>query len=230
MVTVWLPRDPLTQAAEPRQNQGAQAQTSEPEWRFLFDGSSTDAWRSFGRESFPAKGWEVEDGILKKPRRSGGGNIVTKDTFWNFDFRWEWRIPPGANNGVKYMVLEERGRTLGHEYQMIDDTRGGNPIHTTASFYAVLPARTDRKPTRIGEWNKSRILVRGNHVEHWLNGEKIVSYELGSPEVLAGVAKSKFKTVDGFGTKVRGRIMLTDHGDEAWFRNIRIRELTPESP
>ena len=198
-------------------------------WRLLFDGKTTNGWRSFKKKTFPSQGWRVEDGTLKKVGGVRGGDIVTDATFGDFDLRWEWRISTNGNNGLKYFITEERGSAIGHEYQMLDDAghpdgkRG--PIRQTASFYDVLPPKAGKTLKPIGEWNSSRVLVQGNHVEHWLNGEKVLEYELGSEAVKAAVAKSKFKDVAGFGTHVRGHILLTDHGDEAAFRNMRLREL-----
>jgi hypothetical protein len=193
------------------------------EWRSLFDGKTFSGWKLLGTGEPPTQGWKIEDGILKKIHRERGGNLASEETFEEFELSWEWLLPPGANNGVKYFVVPQRGASIGHEYQMIDDSRVGSEKGKTGSFYAVMPPKPDRKPTRIGEWNQSRIKVRGQHVEHWLNGELILRYELGSPEVLASVARSKFKSVDKFGTRVRGHILLTDHTDEAWYRNLRIR-------
>jgi hypothetical protein len=192
-------------------------------WRLLFDGVTTQGWRGFRQPAFPSRGWVVEDRILKKVQGVRGGDIVTTETFEDFELSWEWWIPPGANNGIKYFIIEERGRAIGHEYQMIDDSRLRDPKQQTASFYDVLPPNADKEPPRIGEWNHSLIRVRGQQVEHWLNGIQVLSYTLGSPEVMSAVAKSKFHDVPGFGTKVRGRILLTDHTDEAWFRRIMIR-------
>jgi hypothetical protein len=192
-------------------------------WRLLFDGLTTQGWRGFRQPAFPTRGWIVEDRMLKKVGGVRGGDIVTTETFGDFELSWEWWIPSGANNGIKYFIVEERGRAIGHEYQMIDDSRVRDPKQQTASFYDVLPPRPDREPPRIGEWNHSRIRVHGDQVEHWLNGMMVLSYTLGSPEVMSAVAKSKFHDVAGFGTKVRGRILLTDHTDETWFRRIMIR-------
>jgi len=199
-------------------------------WKLLFDGRTTSGWRGFNKPAFPDQGWIVEDGALKKVAGVRGGDILTAETFDDFELSWEWRIPPGANNGVKYFITEARGSAVGHEYQMTDDTRVKDPKGSTASFYDVLPPKLGKRPPRIGEWNASRIVVQGNHVEHWLNGDQVLEYELGSPEVLAAVAKSKFKSVNGFGAKLRGHLLLTDHNDEAWFRNLKIRELPPPSP
>jgi Domain of Unknown Function (DUF1080) len=201
-------------------------------WRLLFDGQTTKGWRGFKKNAFPAKGWAVADGCLKKVATGtgdslGSGDIVTTDTFGDFDLRFEWRIAPGGNSGVKYFVTEERSGPIAHEYQVLDDA--GHPdakvgTHRQASaFYDVLPPSPAAKQLRpVGEFNQSRVLVRGNHVEHWLNGKKVLEYELGGPELKAAIAKSKFKDVAGFGTKLDGRILLQDHGDEVCYRNIRI--------
>jgi hypothetical protein len=199
-------------------------------WRLLFDGQSTQGWRGYRKQEFPKQGWVVEDGCLKKVARVSGGDLVTVSEFEDYEFAWEWKLPPKANNGVKYLVLESRPGAPGPEYQMIDDSQVPERLHATASFYEVLPPGTNARPKPMGEWNSSRIVVRGNHVEHWLNGEKVLAYELGSAEVKAGVANSKFKNAAGFGEKCRGRIMLTDHGSEAWFRNMKIRELPAAKP
>lgn len=198
-------------------------------WTLLFDGTSTKGWRAYKKQSFPTTGWKVEDGVLKKVGGEQGGDIVTEKTFDNFDLVWEWRISPGGNNGLKYLVTEERAGAPGHEYQLIDDD--GHPDgklgakRQTASFYDVLPPAAEKKLNKPGEWNQSRVLIQGNHVEHWLNGAKVLEYELGSDAVKAAVANSKFKNAPGFGTKINGHILLTDHHDECWFRNVKIREL-----
>jgi hypothetical protein len=194
-------------------------------WKLLFDGKSTAGWRSFKKQTFPDKGWIVEDGCLKKVADVHGGDILTAATFNDFDLRWEWRIPPRANNGVKYFITEERNGPIGHEYQLIDDSLVKEGKSSTASFYEVLPPSADKPLKPPGQWNESRILVKGSRVEHWLNGQKVLEYELGSEQVKQGVAASKFKNVKGFGEKLKGHILLTDHRDEAWFRNIKIREL-----
>jgi hypothetical protein len=221
------PPAPPAQKPAPGAN-GANTTTHAGGWRPLFDGRTTQGWRGFGKPGFPERGWAVEDGVLKKIAGVHGGDIVSVETFDDFELEWEWRIPPKANNGVKYFILEERGSPIGHEYQMIDNAEAPAGKHQTASFYDVLPPRAGLAAPRIGDWNASRIVVRGSHVEHWLNGTLVLSYELGSAEVVAGIAQSKFKDVPGFGTKVRGHILLTDHNDEAWFRNIRVR--TPGGP
>ena|SRR2546423_160643 len=198
-------------------------------WRLLFDGRTTKGWRGYKHTAMPAKGWKVEAGILTKVGGEHGGDIITEEKFDNFELSWEWRISPAGNNGLKYLVTEDRPSAPGHEYQMIDDTKNHDakvgPHRATGSFYDVLPPADDKPLKPAGEWNHSRVVIQGNHVEHWLNGKKVLEYELGSDAVKAAIAKSKFKNAPAFGEKIRGHIMLTDHGDECSFRNIRIREL-----
>jgi hypothetical protein len=200
-------------------------------WTLLYDGHSFDGWRGYRKTAMPAAGWEIKDGLLKTiPGAKGGGDIVSTRTFNDFELTWEWRIAPAGNNGVKYFVSEAPGRkNPGHEYQMIDDAANSDgkvgAHHQTAAFYDALPAAAD-KPTRpAGEWNQSKIVVRGNTVEHWLNGRNVLTYELGSDVVKAAIAKSKMKNDAGFGDKIVAPIMLTYHHDECWYRNIKIREL-----
>ena len=198
-------------------------------WKLLFDGADTKGWRCYKKDSFPTQGWKVEHGLLHKIANESGGDIITEEKFDNFDLRWEWRLAEKGNNGLKYLVTEERASAPGHEYQMLDDAGHPDgkigPKRQTASFYDVLPPAADKPLNKPGEWNSSRVLIEGNHVEHWLNGAKVLEYELGSPAVLAAMQESKFKNAKGFGTKIKGHILLTDHKDECWFRNIKIREL-----
>jgi hypothetical protein len=202
-------------------------------WRLLFDGKTTTGWRGFKKDAFPARGWAVDEGCLKKVATGtgdslGAGDIVTTDTFGDFDLRFEWRISKGGNSGVKYLVTEERSGPIAHEYQVLDDA--GHPDakvgahRQAAAFYDVLaPSAAAKAVKPVGEFNQGRVLVRGQHVEHWLNGRKVLEYELGSPELKAAIAKSKFKDVAGFGTKIQGRILLQDHGDEVCYRNVKIQ-------
>lgn len=195
------------------------------DWRPLFDGLTTAGWRGYGQPDFPKQGWNVENGCLHLTDTAGGGDLVTVEQFTDFELEWEWRIVPKGNNGIKYLVTETRPAAPGHEYQMIDDAIMPDGKHQTASFYDVLPPQTKTRVNPPGTWNQSRILIHGPHVEHWLNGDKVLTYELGSPEVKAAIANSKFKDAKGFGDKIRGPILLTNHHRETWFRNIRIREL-----
>ena len=197
-------------------------------WKLLFNGTSMDGWRGYRQPGIPAC-WKIEDGLLKTLPKVKGGDLITTGKYDDFEFSWEWKIPAGGNNGIKYFVTEDRPAAPGHEYQMIDDAASEfkklGPRHMTAAFYDVLPPSAPTPTRPAGEWNQSRVVVQGGHVEHWLNGKKVLEYELGSDAVKAGLAESKFRKFPDFGTKIRGHVMLTYHNDECWFRNIRIREI-----
>ena len=196
-------------------------------WQLLFEGKDLNThWRNIGQKEVSGKGWVIEKGVLVKQEGKAAGNLLTRRTWTDYEFAWEWKLGPKGNNGVKYMVLEKRG-AIGHEYQMIDDRHWQQkPMSQTGTFYVVLPREVKlTEPVRIDKWNQSRIKVQGKKVEHWLNGQKILTYSLGGDRVLAGVAKSKFKKFPGFGKKVTGHILLTDHKDRCEFRNLKIREI-----
>lgn len=196
-------------------------------WQLVFDGKTFSGWR--GYLNAPIAGWEVRDGTLHAIAKTTGVALVTVKIFSDFELVWEWKLPRAGNNGVKYFVTEARPSAPGHEYQMLDDDNHPDgkigPHRQTASFYDVLPPAADKPTKPIGEWNTSKIVVRGNHVEHWLNGRQVLAYELGSPEVKAGLAKSKFAKEPGFGDKIAGHLMLTYHSDDCWYRSIKVREL-----
>ena len=216
---------PSARAAAPAPNQLTEAEKAAG-WRLLFNGRTLDGWRQFKKTDGPGPGWQVKDGILICVKGGKGGDIISQDQFDDFELSWEWSMPEKSNNGIKYFITESRSSAVGHEYQMIDDTLiHGDNLSSTGSFYLVVAPNAKKRVKPFGEWNHSRVIVSGNHVEHWLNGEKIVEYEAGSPAVLAQVAKTKFKGVAGFGTKVRGHLLLTYHNDECSFRNVKVREL-----
>ena len=158
---------------------------------------------------FPEKGWVIEDGCLKHVAKGGGGDIITRGKYEQFDFRFEWKVAKGANSGVKYFIIRERG-SLGHEYQVLDDknhpdgAKGAN--RQTGAFYDVLDPAKDKPLKPVGEFNSSRILVKGNTVKHFLNGKAVLSYKLGSDELKAAIAKSKFKNLKVFGQRLAGHI------------------------
>jgi len=197
-------------------------------WQLLFDGRSLDGWRGYKRDALPEAGWEIKDGTLRTVAKVKGADIITKQSFKDFEVSWEWRVAPGGNNGLKYFVTEDRPQSPGHEYQMIDDAGYPGKLKTeqlTGAFYDVLPASAGKPLRPAGEWNSSRVVVRGTRVEHWLNGANVLTYDLGSAAVKAGIEKSKFKGHPGFGDKITGHIMLTYHQDECWYRNLKIREI-----
>lgn len=205
-------------------------------WELLFDGKSTDKWKGYNKTSFPEKGWMVEDGLLMV-KKSGteetgfGGDIVTKESFENFEFLIDFMLTDTANSGILYMVNEVEGEAIWHnapEYQLLDDatyaTMGITNIHFTGANYDLHPAKTDfKKP--MGEWNTARIIKNMEHVEHWLNGNKVVEYDLWTPEWEALVKASKFKDYPGYGRTKNGKIGIQDHGHEVKFKNIKIRRL-----
>jgi len=202
-------------------------------WIQLFDGKTLNGWRGYNKPDTSTTRWKVEDGMLTIPQTGAGDtkgqqDIITKETFEQFDLRWEWRISQGGNSGVKYFVLEDQPSAIGHEYQLIDDERHPDakigPHRQTAAFYDVMPAH-DRPMTPAGEWSTSEVIVRGKHVEHIRKGKKVLEYELDSPALTAAIEKSKFKGIERFGKPQNGHILVQDHGDQVWYRKIEIKSL-----
>jgi hypothetical protein len=195
-------------------------------WRLLFDGRTTDGWRGFRRDAMP-DGWQVVDGALT--RVAAAGDIVTTEQFESFELVLDWKVSPGGNSGIFFHVTENADYVwqTGPEYQILDDAghRDGLTPETAAGSNYALHAPVGVAARPAGEWNTARLVVRGDHVEHWLNDVKIVSYELGSDEWKALVAASKFRDMPGYGQARRGHLALQDHGDLVAFRNIRIRVL-----
>lgn len=197
-------------------------------WRLLFDGESTTAWRGYRKETLPA-GWQAVSGTLA--RVGEAGDIITVEQFESFELAFDWRIESGGNSGVFFHVTEEGGAVYesGPEYQLLDDAAhqdGLKPETSAGSNYALHPP-VQAAAHVPGEWNEGRILVDGAHVEHWLNGVKVVEYELWTDDWKARVAASKFSAWPIYGLAKRGHIALQDHGDPVAFRNIRIRALPP---
>ncbi|RXK55952.1 DUF1080 domain-containing protein [Oleiharenicola lentus] len=217
-------------------------------WRLLWDGQTTTGWRSAKGEEFPAHGWLIQDGQLNVldsggKEAVGGGDIITRETFTEFELLVDFKLTPGANSGIKYFVQPGLaaitatgakaavGSAIGLEFQILDDAlhpdaklgRDGN--RTVSSLYDLIPASASKQPNAIGEWNTARVLVRGNHVEHWLNDTKVVEYERDSPAFRAAVAASKYKNIPGFGEWPSGHILLQEHGDAVSFRNVKVRAI-----
>ncbi|MEI6870820.1 MAG: DUF1080 domain-containing protein [Verrucomicrobiota bacterium] len=197
-------------------------------WKLLFDGTSSNGWRGLATESFPDKGWRVVDGTLRHEKAGGGGDIVTTQDHLNFELSWEWKIGEAGNSGVKYNLPDPK-KAVGFEFQMLDDQKhpdaARGTIHQTGALYDLIEPDPSRKARPAGEWNQSRLLVDGTHVEQWLNGAMTLSFEIGSPALLERVAKSKYAKVNGFGVKTASPILLQDHGDEVVFRDLKIRDL-----
>jgi hypothetical protein len=234
---------PATKMAAPTASTAAANQLTDEEkkegWILLFDGKDLNGWRGYRKPgqdaaagTAPNGRWSVQNGAICLPPGSGqdthgARDIVTDKTFKAFDLKWQWKIASGGNSGLKYFVTEKNQSAIGHEYQMIDDDRHPDakigPHRSTAAFYDVLPPDAAKKHVKpIGEWNDSRVVVNGNHVEHWLNGAKVLEYTLESPELKAQIAKSKFSAIDDFDKALDAHILLQDHGNEVCFRNIRI--------
>jgi 3-keto-disaccharide hydrolase len=198
-------------------------------WQVLFDGKSIDAWRGFRQESFPDQAWKVEGETLKTVAGAPSHDIVTKEKYANFELELEWKIAAGGNSGIIYLVSEDFDQTwkTGPEMQVLDDARhsdGKDPKTSAGALYALIaPVHKVLKP--VGEWNMVRIIVLNGHVEHWLNGRKIVEYDLGSDQLKPLIAASKFKEFPRFGQNREGFVALQHHGDEVWYRKIRIRSL-----
>jgi hypothetical protein len=214
-------------------------------WRMLFDGRSFAGWRGLGYDSVPSAHWTIENGAIKKiprgqvPRMpdgqpAAGGDLMTIDTFRDFELAWEWKIGRGGNSGIKYNVSEAfsvantaNHAALGFEYQLLDDRLAEDnkiPSHRAGALYDMIaPGANVVKPA--GEWNQSRIVYRGNHGEHWLNGKKVVEYDMGTAHFDSLLAKSKYRSIKNFADRRAGHIVLQDHGEEVYFRNIRIRVL-----
>jgi hypothetical protein len=217
-------------------------------WRLLFDGKTFAGWRGLGYDSVPTAHWRIVDGTIEKlasgnvPKMPdgqpmNGGDLMTIDTFKDFELAFQWKVTRGANSGVKYNVSEEfslknasNHAALGFEYQIQDDVNGDDitlPTHLTGALYDMFAPGPEKRVNPVGEWNSSRLVFRGNHGEHWLNGVKVVEFDLGTPRTDSALAKSKYRSIKGFADRRTGHIILQDHNDEVYYRGIKIRELKP---
>jgi len=235
-------------AADSDQNRLTEQEKAEG-WMLLFNGETFEGWRGLGRETLPEGHWIVEDGTIKKvadkdvPLQEDGQpvegcDLMTIQTFENFELSLDWKISPGGNSGIKYNVSEKMSTAhppdnaaLGFEYQIIDDERHLDALlgkdRTAAALYDLIaPENKILKP--VGEFNSARIIFRGYHGEHWLNGNKVLEYDLNTPEMDKLIQESKYREIPDFAQKRNGHIVLQDHADAVWFRNIKIRILNPD--
>ena len=207
---------------------------SEDKWITLFNGKKVTGLRGYGQEGFPEKAWKVEAGTLKTITRGQGGqphDLVTVYSFTDFEFECEWKVSPRGNSGIMYRVKQTNrpAYLTGPEMQVLDDERHPDgksnfPLRTAGSLYDMIgKGMEDKKYNKAGQWNKVRIVCKDNNVEHWMNGEKLLAYKWGSDEVAAMIKKSKFKTWKGFMQEPKGHIAIQHHGEEVWYRNIRVR-------
>jgi hypothetical protein len=219
-------------------NELTQAEIDEG-WQLLFDGKSTDAWRGYNKEGFPDKGWVVENGTLKvvatgKGEAGGGGDIITKKKYKNFEFSVDWKVSPGGNSGIFYLAQEKPDQPIwksAPEMQILDNEKhpdaklGKDGNRKAGALYDLIPCSTDTVYP-AGEWNSVKILVYNGTVVHWVNGEQVLEYHLWTDDWNNMVLNSKFKDYEDFlNTAEEGYIGLQDHGDDVWFRNIKIKEL-----
>jgi hypothetical protein len=211
-------------------------------WRLLFDGQNNFGLRGLTYNDFINRGWKINHGTLfceKTIKQMGlvtGGHLITAEQFENFEFSWEWKLSVSGKSGVMYLVSGTRQDPVGFTYSIIDDTHHpdglkGGPIRRSGALYNLIPPADDKKLEEPGQWNKGRILVQGNHIEHWLNEAKVLEYDLGSPQLqkaitAATTAKPPLIKPDRmFGKKFKTAIVILDEGEEVEFRNLRIRPI-----
>lgn len=206
------------------------AQTKKDEYQSLSDGKTLKGWRMAQHDSAPGMAWSAENGeITFDPSKGHGSDIITNRSFKDFDFSVDFKISEGGNSGLKFFLLPNTN--LGCEFQIIDDSKhpdaklGINGNRQTGALYDVFPPDANKPYKGAGEWNTARIVSKGNHVEHWLNETKILEYERGSDKFKQAIAASKFKDTQGFATATSSPILLQAHGDKAWYRNLKIKEL-----
>jgi hypothetical protein len=195
-------------------------------WRLLFDGRTTAGWRGFRQSAVP-DGWQAVDDALT--RTGGGGDLMTVDQFANFELVVEWQVSPGGNSGIMFRVSEaaDAPHLTGPEMQVLDNAGhpdGLSPLSTAGACYGLYaPSQDVARPG--GAWNDTRLVVSGGHVEHWLNGVKIVEYDIGSADWLARLQMSPYRDVPTYAREPRGHIAIQDHGDRVAYRGIKIRIL-----
>ena len=223
-------------------------------WQLLWDGKTTDGWRSPKSDAFPTNSWRIVDGVLTvdpgltngDAEALTGGDIITRECYSNFELQVDFKLSIGCNSGIKIFVQPNispidkftgrptaRGSAIGLEYQLLDDAKnadaklGRNGDRKLGALYDLLPCDPTKPVNPLGDWNHALIISRGTVVEHWLNGKKILTYDRDSPEFHEAVALSKFKNIPNFGEWPDGHILLQEHGSEVSFQNIKIRFLPP---
>ncbi|MDX2148250.1 MAG: DUF1080 domain-containing protein [Planctomycetota bacterium] len=201
-------------------------------WKVLFDGTSTEHWRGFKKESFPEKGWTIEDGCLKINAGGGAGDIVSVEEYSDFELSFEFKVDKGANSGVMYRVSEtyDYPWQTGPEFQILDDAGhkdGAMASRSVGALYDMIAPPADKPIKPAGEFNQARIRIKNGVLQHFLNGVKIAECRIDDQSWTDRIAASKFKDMKGFGLEPKGRIALQDHGDNVWYRNIMIRDLSP---
>lgn len=216
-------------AAANAQGPSLTAQEKKDGWILLFNGKDFSGWQKPNGRPIGDSGWVVRDGILSTVGQGHGGDIVTNREFTDFEFTLDFKLEKGTNSGIKYHLL--KNTSLGCEYQIIDDANhvdaklGKNGNRTLAALYDLIPPSADKKAVPLGDWNHVRIISKGNHVEHWLNGKKMVEFERKTEAFKKLISESKFKTEKGFSEPDSSPILLQEHGDVIHYKNIRIRPI-----
>ena len=218
-------------------------------WRLLFDGKTLTGWHGLGYKTGEVGLWRVEDGALARipigraPVQGDGQpltgiDLISNESFQDFELAWEWKVASAGNSGLKYNVAESLSTEMapphaakGWEYQMLDDSLAEDnkiPSHRAGALYDMFPPADAKAVKPAGQWNSSRIVFVGNHGEHWLNGIKVVEFELGSASFDSAFAKSKYaKYPPWFPVRRKGQVVLQDHDAGVWFRSIKIKEVHP---
>jgi hypothetical protein len=205
-------------------------------WKTLFDGKSTKNFRGYGIATFPDC-WRVEDGALATIPNMANRDLVTKASYTNFELEFEWRVSKAGNSGVFWHMKEDKAMISAngnspnwldnYEYQVLDDIDfyDKKPSRSAGALYDLITPNASKTLKPVGQYNTARIVVKGNHIEHWLNGTKVLEFENNSPAMNALLADSKFKTNPTYGQSAEGLVMFQHHGQQVWYRNIRIRKL-----